>query len=646
MSALSIQVPFPVFQDRDGQPLDNGYVWIGESNLNPQTNPVVAYYDSALTIVAAQPLRTINGYISRAGSPAQVYVDAANFSILVQDSKGSMVYNFPDGTGISPDASGVAYDPPFTGGVPTTVEDKLAQVVSLKDFGAVGDYTTDDTAAVVAWLAALAASDGKSGYVPTGVYRCTNNIVLPDRVKIYGAGATAIAAYPQIGGDKSLLRPGYKSQISGATFIFEGVPTNTFNTQRSDKFATNKPCFIYNGQNGFEMHNISVIQNMDVLTAAGALTTNANDNRAVNYTAGLMLNCTLALLNNVTIFGYFANAGLIIANIPSDGIVDPDYNRVTNCLITGGTAIIGDDTVAQNEGNTGQLFVGTGLYGPDHHTRVDTDPNIPCLYIDGYLVGIGQIRGHTFSACNFRTRNDTSVSLNRCQDVQIIACVWEARDIIGTSNTQEVRLIGIAGSTTRPNLALLASTVGQVQFIGANGVNDGAWFGQNGKFVGIYGDRNTGDSIIQLTDDISTTTSKWTIRRDESPDDKLAIRYDNVEVGAFLNDGSFDVGRIILKNSTLTIASGAVAVGGLSSYSIRTEGSAAADDLDTINGGVSGQLLYLRSFSTSEDVTVTEVGNIRLNSAGNFVLSNPQDRLVLQYDGTNWCEVSRSDNSV
>ena len=57
MSALSIQVPFPVFQDRDGQPLENGYVWIGEPNLNPQTNPVVAYYDAALTIPAAQPLR-------------------------------------------------------------------------------------------------------------------------------------------------------------------------------------------------------------------------------------------------------------------------------------------------------------------------------------------------------------------------------------------------------------------------------------------------------------------------------------------------------------------------------------------------------------------------------------------------------------
>jgi hypothetical protein len=137
MSALSIQVPFPVFQGRDGQPLENGYVWIGEPNLNPQTNPVVAYYDAALTIPAAQPLRTLNGYISRAGTPAQIYIDGVSFSILVQDSKGSMVYNFPDGTGISPNASGVEYDPPFTGAVTSdyTVQDKLAQSISVQDFG-------------------------------------------------------------------------------------------------------------------------------------------------------------------------------------------------------------------------------------------------------------------------------------------------------------------------------------------------------------------------------------------------------------------------------------------------------------------------------------------------------------------------------
>jgi len=148
MSALSIQVPFPVFQDRDGQPLDNGYIWIGQPNLNPQTNPVVAYYDDALTIVATQPLRTINGYVSRAGTPAQVYVDAVNFSILVQDSKGSMVYNFPEGTGISPNAAGVVYDPAGASAVATTVQAKLRETVSVKDFGAVGDGVADDTAAI------------------------------------------------------------------------------------------------------------------------------------------------------------------------------------------------------------------------------------------------------------------------------------------------------------------------------------------------------------------------------------------------------------------------------------------------------------------------------------------------------------------
>lgn len=174
MSALSIQVPFPVFQGRDGQPLENGYVWIGEPNLNPQTNPVVAYYDKALTIVAAQPLRTLNGFISRAGTPAQVYVSGVNFSILVQDSKGSMVYNFPEGTGIGADACGVTYDPPFTGGVPYPVCDKLAQTVSVKDFGAVGDNATDDTAAIQAAIDYLkSTARGGTLLLPAGTYRVT-----------------------------------------------------------------------------------------------------------------------------------------------------------------------------------------------------------------------------------------------------------------------------------------------------------------------------------------------------------------------------------------------------------------------------------------------------------------------------------------
>jgi hypothetical protein len=169
MSALSVEVPFPVFYDRSGEPLENGYVWIGQANLNPQTNPIQVYFDKNLTQPAAQPLRTLAGYISNAGTPAQVYVDAVNYSILVQDKNGTMVYNFQDGTGISPDACGVEYNPPFTNSVPLPVCVKLAETVSVKDFGAVGDGVTNDTAAFQSAFN-YCASTGDALKIPAGTY--------------------------------------------------------------------------------------------------------------------------------------------------------------------------------------------------------------------------------------------------------------------------------------------------------------------------------------------------------------------------------------------------------------------------------------------------------------------------------------------
>ena len=225
MSALSIQVPFPVFQDRDGQPLDNGYVWLGTSSLNPQTNPVVAYYDSALTIVATQPLRTLNGFISRAGSPAQVYVDAVNFSILVQDRQGTTVFSVPEGTGISPNASGVVYDPAGTGAVATTVQTQLRNLQSLtvkvKDHGATGDGSTNDTVAIQAAIDSIAVSGGVITF-PPGVYRVARNIGTNDR---WGIKVTASNITLQ--GAKATLRR-YNTDIStyalAYPILFVGVP--------------------------------------------------------------------------------------------------------------------------------------------------------------------------------------------------------------------------------------------------------------------------------------------------------------------------------------------------------------------------------------------------------------------------------------
>jgi hypothetical protein len=92
MSAPSIQPAFPNFSGADGLPLENGFIWIGAANLDPQGNPITVYWDEAFTIAAPQPIRTLNGYASRSGTPANMYVNS-DYSIRVQDSKGSTVYS-------------------------------------------------------------------------------------------------------------------------------------------------------------------------------------------------------------------------------------------------------------------------------------------------------------------------------------------------------------------------------------------------------------------------------------------------------------------------------------------------------------------------------------------------------------------------
>lgn len=85
-----IRTPFETFRDTDGTPLDGGYVYIGIENQEPITHPASVFWDAALTIAAAQPIRTIGGYPVRAGAPAQVYV-AGNYSITVKNSRGELV---------------------------------------------------------------------------------------------------------------------------------------------------------------------------------------------------------------------------------------------------------------------------------------------------------------------------------------------------------------------------------------------------------------------------------------------------------------------------------------------------------------------------------------------------------------------------
>jgi hypothetical protein len=188
MSALSIQPTFPIFTETDGLPLEDGYIWIGAANLDPQGNPINVYWDTALTIQAAQPIRTLNGYPSRSGTPARMYVNS-DYSIRVLDKNGSLVYSAQSNTeSFLINAIDVIYDPAGAGAVQTNVQEKLRESVSVKDFGAVGDGAADDSTAIT-----NAIASNRDVYFPVGTYRITTPLVFSSlqNVRLRGAGSNS-----------------------------------------------------------------------------------------------------------------------------------------------------------------------------------------------------------------------------------------------------------------------------------------------------------------------------------------------------------------------------------------------------------------------------------------------------------------------
>lgn len=191
MPAIAVNPPFPLFTDADGQPLDDAYIYIGTANQNPASNPIAVYWDEALTIPAAQPIRTNAGYAVRNGSPSRFYA-GTNYSILVRDKNGSFVYTAADENLFS------SVDSTFiqagAGAVTRSVQDKLRESVSVKDFGAVGDGVTDDWAAIQAAI----NSGAKRIYVPAATYYLTKCLQFRSTITFEGEGGYQAGLSPSI----------------------------------------------------------------------------------------------------------------------------------------------------------------------------------------------------------------------------------------------------------------------------------------------------------------------------------------------------------------------------------------------------------------------------------------------------------------
>jgi hypothetical protein len=237
MTYFPVTAPYNIFTDTDGEPLEDGYIYIGEANQNPITNPITVTWDVAGLYPAAQPIRTIGGYPDRNGSPSNIYVNAGAFqdySILVKEKSLRRVYysrsvrfdliaNANSIDKIDDLRNIVGYNQPiyvrghttlsdgghgnfewFEGAAPGTyVDDNGCTIVPtggdgsgawirqyngpvrVKFFGAVGDEIIDDYNAIQSALDKVSA--GQVLILDPGKYRISAELVLGDQCGIVGA---------------------------------------------------------------------------------------------------------------------------------------------------------------------------------------------------------------------------------------------------------------------------------------------------------------------------------------------------------------------------------------------------------------------------------------------------------------------------
>lgn len=168
MTALATP-PKLQFLDSNGAPLVGGKLYTYAAGT---TTPQVTYTD----YVGGTP--NANPVILDSRGEASVWLGTSLYKMALYDSTNVLIWTVDNIGGFATlaqlAASGgsnlVGFLQAGAGAVATTVQAKLRESVSVKDFGAVGDGIASDTAAIQAMFDAVASSGVKEIYFPPGTY--------------------------------------------------------------------------------------------------------------------------------------------------------------------------------------------------------------------------------------------------------------------------------------------------------------------------------------------------------------------------------------------------------------------------------------------------------------------------------------------
>jgi parallel beta-helix repeat protein len=183
---MAILSPAPKLQffDANGVPLSGGKLY---SYAAGTTTPL-ATYTSASGLVA-----NTNPIILDSRGEASVWLGDTSYKLKLASAADVEIWTVDNIDVVSAlttlaasnGSSLVGYVQTGTGAVATTVQARLRQSLSVKDFGATGDGATDDTTAI---QNALNAGTGRSVYFPAGTYRISTTLLVKTKTTLIGEG--------------------------------------------------------------------------------------------------------------------------------------------------------------------------------------------------------------------------------------------------------------------------------------------------------------------------------------------------------------------------------------------------------------------------------------------------------------------------
>lgn len=188
-------LPKQQFLSALGTPLIGGKVYTYAAGT---TNPKQTFTDAAGTTPQANPIP-----LNLRGEPDSPIFWSGNYRVDVRDALGNLVYSVDnyntDPAGLwsilttlaaNAGATLMGFIQAGAGAIKRTVQDKLRDSVNVKDFGAVGDGATDDTAAIQAAMTASVCVE-----IPAGTFKHTRLVQKFHGQVLRGQGQGATTLY-------------------------------------------------------------------------------------------------------------------------------------------------------------------------------------------------------------------------------------------------------------------------------------------------------------------------------------------------------------------------------------------------------------------------------------------------------------------